>query len=65
MNAGANRIIPRCPKCHKRVGNWLEGEASYTCRDCKTEFIIGDGYVTILTEKNNSAMVANKSYLIK
>ena len=43
------KIIPKCPCCNKRVGNWLEGTASYTCRNCKTEFIIGEGFVTILT----------------
>ena len=48
MNA-ETRIIPRCPRCGKRVGNWLEGVGSYTCRECKTEFVIGYNYVTILT----------------
>ena len=48
MNADT-RIIPRCPRCGKRVGNWLEGNASFTCGRCHTEFEIRDGNVFIKT----------------
>ena len=51
MNADT-RIIPRCPRCGKRVGNWLEGVGSYTCRECKTEFIIGSNYVVVYHFEN-------------
>jgi len=40
-------IRPRCPKCgHVQAVSVVEGH--FICR-CKTEFIIGVGYVTILT----------------
>ena len=44
------RICPRCPRCNKRQANWIEGNASFTCRDehCKTEFEIIDGRVLIV-----------------
>ena len=45
-----NKIIkPRCPNCGRRQADWVV-EAKFTCPKCNAEFIIGDGYVTLLTK---------------
>ena len=45
-----NKVItPRCPVCNKLQANSVV-EGDFTCRGCRTRFLIGDGYITILTK---------------
>lgn len=47
-----DKIVPRCPRCNKRLGNWLEGNAGYHCKRCRIdivfEFIGGEVEVNVL-----------------
>jgi len=47
---------PRCPHCHKKMADWVT-EAKFTCRYCKTEFIVGSGFITLLTTSQKGASV--------
>jgi len=51
-------IKPRCPTCKKCQANWVNGEASFTCKVCKTEFIIGDGFATILDRSAKPVVIS-------
>lgn len=41
---------PRCPKCNRKQANAIVF-GDFTCPECKTHFIIGSGFVTILSSK--------------
>ena len=52
----AKVIKPRCPKCLKvQAVSVVEGH--FICPRCKTEFIIGDGFITLLTKPVNGGIV--------
>ena len=36
-------VQPRCPRCSRIQANWTV-VASFTCPECKTQFIIGSGF---------------------
>ena len=61
MNAETEEIQrPRCPKCG-RVQAVSVVKGHFICPECKTEFIIGAGFVTVLTAKKKGAMVESKT----
>jgi ribosomal protein L37AE/L43A len=39
---------PRCPTCKRMQAEWVLVGA-FKCPECKTRFIIGSGFVTVLT----------------
>lgn len=40
---------PRCPKCNRIQANAIIF-GDFTCPDCKTHFIIGSGFTSVLTD---------------
>lgn len=45
---GETVVEPRCPHCKRKQAEWvLVGQ--FTCPECKTRFIIGRGFITVLT----------------
>ena len=38
----------RCPNCHQKLAERLQGEAEFTCRRCKSIIRVSDGTVVAL-----------------
>jgi len=45
-----SKVIPRCPKCGKRMADWIEGDAGFTCANshCRTKFEIVEGRILVV-----------------
>ena len=39
----------RCPNCHKKLAERVEGKAEFTCRGCKSIVRVSEGMVMALT----------------